>query len=340
MTTIQKTVSDAYDYVKTTRPYEALAYVCEPLKKIALKILDYVFPKNEMTNCREIRFIPTRFENYIGEKCFNTICPASKVCKDEALKLRVKTIFDKLIEKCPRKNMKWEVRVLEDDKTINAACLPGGKVFITTGIIKKLNEQYEFDKDKEFKTLTLDDHIAAVLGHEIVHAAAAHGARKMQLGAMITIAAGIGTIALPFILSRKSTPTEDKKTNARENTKSNEKPKEESKPSVIPYLLGFGILYKLGRSLLMHKHSRCNEFESDKWGIKLAHEAGYDVNASVRLQKMFIKLKDDLAPAVKKSSDGIMELFSTHPPSVERLEANKKTIEDIKAKGLEAAFAT
>ena len=58
----------------------------------------------------------------------------------------------------------WRLRIIEDDKTMNAFCTPGGYIYIYTGILKFLDSEDEF---------------AGVLGHEIAHADMRHSTRQM-----------------------------------------------------------------------------------------------------------------------------------------------------------------
>ena len=57
----------------------------------------------------------------------------------------------------------WEFTVL-DSEVINAFALPGGQVFITTGLLRELDDE---------------DDVAGVLSHEIVHVLARHGAQRL-----------------------------------------------------------------------------------------------------------------------------------------------------------------
>ena len=69
--------------------------------------------------------------------------------------------------------------LLRDPETLNAFALPGGQVFITYGLLTKLEDE---------------DQIAGVLGHEIGHVVNRHGAEHMatgQLGQLLTMAAGV-----------------------------------------------------------------------------------------------------------------------------------------------------
>jgi len=63
-----------------------------------------------------------------------------------------------------RNDFAWEVKIINDDKTLNAFCTPGGYIYVYTGLIKFL--------DKE-------DELAGVMGHEIAHADQRHSTRQM-----------------------------------------------------------------------------------------------------------------------------------------------------------------
>ena len=93
-----------------------------------------------------------------------------KLSSDAALNKRVKRITDRLIVQAgnmyaPSREWKWSVAVI-DEPTLNAWCMPGGKMAIYTGIISKL-------------TLS-DDEIAQIMGHEIAHALLGHGRERMS----------------------------------------------------------------------------------------------------------------------------------------------------------------
>ncbi|KAL5339493.1 TCP-1/cpn60 chaperonin family-domain-containing protein [Aspergillus crustosus] len=71
----------------------------------------------------------------------------------------------RLIPQAPIDGAEWRVHVIKDDKMMNAFVLPGGKVFVFTGILPICQDE---------------DGLAAVLGHEIAHVAAHHTAEKMS----------------------------------------------------------------------------------------------------------------------------------------------------------------
>ena len=93
-----------------------------------------------------------------------------KLSTDAALNARVKRITDRLIVQAgnmyaPSRSWKWSVAVI-DEPTLNAWCMPGGKMAIYTGIINKLKLS--------------DDEIGQIMGHEIAHALLGHGRERMS----------------------------------------------------------------------------------------------------------------------------------------------------------------
>ena len=93
-----------------------------------------------------------------------------KLSTDAALNARVKRITDRLIVQAgnmypPSRDWKWSVAVI-DEPSLNAWCMPGGKMAIYTGIVEKLKLS--------------DDEIAQIMGHEISHAILGHGRERMS----------------------------------------------------------------------------------------------------------------------------------------------------------------
>jgi len=87
------------------------------------------------------------------------------------------------------KNYKWESNLIEDDKVVNAWCMPGGKVAVYTGILP----------------LTQDDTgLAVVMGHEVAHAMAKHGNERMSEGLLVQL----GGVGLSVALAQKPAQTQ------------------------------------------------------------------------------------------------------------------------------------
>ncbi len=74
------------------------------------------------------------------------------------------------------KDYKWEYNLV-DDKTVNAWCMPGGKIVFYTGILPIAKDETG---------------IAAIMGHEVAHALANHGQQRMSAG-QIQQVAGVAT---------------------------------------------------------------------------------------------------------------------------------------------------
>lgn len=68
----------------------------------------------------------------------------------------------------------WRIRIIHDDKTMNAFCTPGGYIYVYTGILKFMESE---------------DELAGVLGHEIGHADMRHSTRQMtkQFGIQVLL---------------------------------------------------------------------------------------------------------------------------------------------------------
>ena len=98
---------------------------------------------------------------------------------------RVREITDRLVAQAVRvrpdaKGWAWEVKVIDDAKTVNAFCMAGGKMAIYSGMWEKLK--------------ATDDEIAQVMGHEIAHALADHTRERMSIAmtsAAVTTAAAV-----------------------------------------------------------------------------------------------------------------------------------------------------
>jgi predicted Zn-dependent protease len=86
-------------------------------------------------------------------------------------------------------NYKWEFNLIQDDKTVNAWCMPGGKVAVYTGLLP----------------ITRDETgLAVVMGHEVAHAIARHGGERMSQGLL----AQLGGVGLAVALSTQPAATQ------------------------------------------------------------------------------------------------------------------------------------
>lgn len=197
----------------------------------------------------------------------------------------VKRVTSRIVEAAKRskyaemaKQFQWEVTVIKDDKTMNAFALPGGKIAVYTGI---------------FSVAKTEAGLAAVLGHEVTHALARHGAERMSQGQATNIgvqvlgaAAGAGTGSAA---------------------------------------LGQATMAALGAGAqvgVLLPFSRKHESEADYIGILLAADAGYDPRESVHLWERMEQLSGGGGPS---------EFLSTHPGHETRIEQLKKWMPEAMA---------
>ncbi|KAF3031519.1 hypothetical protein E8E12_000799 [Didymella heteroderae] len=128
---------------------------------------------------RRFNFIPAKIEEALGESTVAEIQQqyAGHFLDDDDPRSRmVKRVLERLLpfafqEGHGLSEMNWEVHVI-DSPEMNAFVVPGGKVFVFTGILPHCKDE---------------DGIAAVLGHEIAHVVARHTAERMSQAPLILL---------------------------------------------------------------------------------------------------------------------------------------------------------
>ncbi|MBK4736466.1 M48 family metallopeptidase [Noviherbaspirillum pedocola] len=108
------------------------------------------------------------------------------VADDDPRAVRVREVARRLIPQAARWNpaaarWQWETMLIRAD-TINAFCMPGGKIAFFTGLIDRLK-------------LT-DDEIAIVMGHEMAHALREHARERVAKGSLLQLGANLGSAIL------------------------------------------------------------------------------------------------------------------------------------------------
>jgi predicted Zn-dependent protease len=162
----------------------------------------------------------------------------------------------------------WEFVLFEDDKNANAFALPGGKVGIYTGMLP----------------ITRDEAgLATVIGHEVAHAVARHGAERMSHSLLIQL----GGTALSAALGSSSPATRDLAMQA------------------------YGIGTSLGVAL---PYSRTQELEADRLGLLYMARAGYDPGKAVQFWRRFAEYS-------RRRGGSPPEFLSTHPLDQRRITA-------------------
>jgi len=141
------------------------------------KILELLFAAALLhcSGCANLNFFSEERENSLGLEAYAEAVkeyPQITSGADYEMVQRV----GRRIAAASGKDYEWEFRLLRSDKTVNAFCLPAGKVAIYTGILP-------FTKD--------ENGLAAVMGHEVAHATMRHGGKRMTNAVLVgaTVAA-------------------------------------------------------------------------------------------------------------------------------------------------------
>jgi predicted Zn-dependent protease len=159
----------------------------------------------------------------------------------------------------------WEVRVFEDDSA-NAFALPGRKIGVHTGLLKVAKNQ---------------DQLATVIGHEVGHVIAKHGAERVSDQYATQIAAsGIGVVLGAL-----------------------------GDPSSATHGLAMAAL-GVGAQGVVLKFSRTHESEADALGLDYMARAGFDPRESVPLWQNMDAASQGARPP---------EFLSTHPNPATRI---------------------
>ena len=168
--------------------------------------------------------------------------------------------------------------VIIDDSRPNAWALPGGKIAINRGLLTRLNSEAE---------------LAAVLSHEIVHAAARHSAKSIERNLLLSSVINMAGSAL-----------------ADQNNR---------------YATIFDSGAQLGAQFIVSSYGREAELESDAFGMLYMQRAGFDPMAAVTLQETFVALSK------VRSASWLDGMLASHPPSEERVRRNQVTAEQLRA---------
>ncbi|KAF2792363.1 hypothetical protein K505DRAFT_246845 [Melanomma pulvis-pyrius CBS 109.77] len=147
----------------------------------------YVYHLEEVPVSRRRRFnmISPTFEAYVGKLSMEEIQEKYKgrfLPDWDPRVQKVQKVLERLLpfaQKAGLHDVEWEVNVIDDPDQQNAFVIPGGKVFVFTGILPLCKDE---------------DGIAAVLGHEIAHVVAHHSAEGMSRAPFVL--AGILLLAM------------------------------------------------------------------------------------------------------------------------------------------------
>jgi metalloendopeptidase OMA1, mitochondrial len=228
--------------VKINRGYKAISIAVHRWSRIIILCTMEAFLLScqsvPITGRQQLVLITPEEEIALGEEAYKNIIEESTLSHDQAKINMVRRVGQRIASVADRPDYRWEFNLIEN-KTSNAFALPGGKVAVYTGIL-------QFTED--------ETGLAVVMGHEVAHALAHHGAERMSTS-MIT---QIGTSGVAVILGGDNPQT----------VKAIEK--------------AFGIGGQVG---IILPFSRKHESEADKIGLHLMAEAGYDPRQSAEFWK-------------------------------------------------------
>lgn len=217
----------------------------------------------------------------MGEQAFQQILSDPKVQRSQSPEEQeaVKRVAERIIQAAKEskfsesaKAFQWEVIVIKEDQTKNAFALPGGKIAVYTGI---------------FPVAKNDAGLAAILGHEVVHALARHASERMsqevltQVG-LTAAAVGLGASGTGPIAGQAA-------------------------------MAALGLGAQVG---ILLPYSRTHESEADYIGLLLSASAGYDPQEAVRVWQRMQQASEGAPP----------EFMSTHPSHETRISRLEKSM--------------
>lgn len=227
---------------------------------------------NPVTGKSQLSLVSPAQEISMGEKQYlpSQQSQGGKYELDQALTAYVNRVGQKLAKLSDRPELPYEFVVLNNDVP-NAWALPGGKIAFNRGLLVELKDESQ---------------LAAVLGHEIVHAAASHSAQQMSQQQLLGIGSQLAGVAV-----------------------------QNSKYSRYGGLINQGI--GAGGAAFSARYGREQELEADAYGMEYMVNAGYDPMGAVELQQTFVRLSEG------RQTDWLQGLFASHPPSQQRVDTNR-----------------
>lgn len=231
-----------------------------------------------VTGAREAQLIPETHEVAIGVEQYHAaqqLLGGALAVAPEVTRY-VQQVGARLAAVADRK-LPYEF-VVVDGSVPNAWALPGGKIAVSRGLLHALHCEAE---------------LAAVLGHQITHAAARHGAWRSERGVLLPDA--------PVAL-QAATP---------EN----------------PYAALVVGSATLAANLITRRFGRDAEREADASGMRYMRRAGYDPTPALDLQRTLVRL------AVERRRGWLEGLLAGHPPSEERVASALAVLEALGGAG-------
>jgi predicted Zn-dependent protease len=218
------------------------------------------------TNRPQLLIIGKAEETKLGLSEFTRLKQDVPISKDAQAAEMLNQVGKRISAVAPLPDAQWEFVLFDQPDTPNAFCLPGGKIGVYSGILP----------------ITANPAgLAAVIGHEVAHAVARHGAERMSEGLLLQV----GGQALGAAL--------------------------QTQPEAVRQLAAkaYGIGGTVGIAL---PHSRNQELDADHLGLLYMARAGYDPLQAVEFWKRFGEFK--------KGQPEPPRFLSTHPLDQARIQ--------------------
>jgi predicted Zn-dependent protease len=162
-------------------------------------LLFFACHKNAFTGRSSLNLIPSSEINQLSNDEYRSFLKQNKTLSSgpevdlvrrvgKDLKAATEVFYKSKGKSGDLKEFAWEFNVVDDSKTVNAFCMPGGKVVVYTGILNVTKNE---------------DALAVVMGHEIAHALAHHGNERMSQ----QLVAQLGLGSLDIALSKQPSQT-------------------------------------------------------------------------------------------------------------------------------------
>lgn len=252
---------------------------------VGMVVLTISCAKNPFTGKSSLNFVsnselfPSSFQQY-GQfiKENKVISGTTDAKRVETVGMKIKVAAEKYLNANGYpgylKDYQWEYKLVES-KDVNAWCMPGGKIVVYSGILP----------------ITKDDAgLATVMGHEVSHALANHGAQRMSAAQLQQI----GAVGVAVATGNKSQETQQ------------------------IWQQAYGLGSQFGGML---PFSRSHESEADMIGLTLMAIAGYNPDIAVAFWERM---------AAKSGGTASPEFMSTHPSDATRIAQIKSLIPQAK----------
>ncbi len=220
------------------------------------------------TQRSQLLLITPSQELQLGLTEFDKLKKSTPISRDARANEMLQRVGRRIAAQAKLANAQWEFVLFDQPKVANAFCLPGGKVGVFTGI---------------FPITQNEAGLATVIGHEVAHAVARHGAERVSEGLLVEMGGKLLDQAM-----------------------------QENSATVRGIVLkGYGLGGQVG---VMLPHSRKHELEADHIGLLYMARAGYDPNEAVAFWKRFgAYTQQQGGKQTTVFGVNINEFLSTHP---------------------------